>query len=965
MSFFLIRQYRIPFHRLFFCAFVLMIMMWMPHVVACADSEPELVRVGYYENEVFQEGAREGVAKTGYAYEYYRKLSEYTGWKYEYVYGGFGDLYQMLLEGKIDLLAGLAWREERALQIGFPEAVMGSEYYYLVKHDSDVNITADPASLAGCKIGVLDSVQVGVLKQYLKDHHVKADVISFSDNTQLFDAFDSNKVDILAAESDGAHGRKNSEVLSVFGTSDYYLCVNINRPDLLEELNSAQTLLAAEEPNYLNSLSAKYYSTSVTAQAFSEAEREWMDTHQSLQVGYLDHYLPYCDTDAEGNVTGIIKDIIPAILNNLGWRDVTVTYKGYASYDDMVEDIASGVIDIGFPVGGNLYYNEENGIYQSDAVTSTPAELVYKGEFTDETTKHFAVNENNRMQYYFVKTTYPDAEITFYPSAEECLDAVVSGQVGCATLNSLRANDILKNRRFRDLSLRQTTYYDNRCFGVKIGYEGLLKLLNRGIKMLGDGFAQNISYRYTDGLYSYGVIDILLDNMAMFGTILLVIAILIVILLMRDVKRTRKDVTEKEAARQILEKKNLELADSQKALSEALSKAEHASRAKTDFLNNVSHDMRTPMNAIVGFTNLAISHIDDKEQVQDYLSNISVSSRHLLSLINNVLDMSRIESGKMNLEESNVHLPDVLKELQTIVNSDITDKNLTLCVTEDIIHKDIVVDRLRLSQVLLNILSNAVKFTPAGGSIWFRVSEKPPITEEIANIEFSIKDNGIGMSEEFQKSIFDAFSRERSSTVSGIQGTGLGMAITRNIIEMMGGRISVVSEEGQGSEFIVFIPCKIGESVDTQMSSLSSDQISDDGRENDDEIPTMFSGRRVLLAEDNVMNQMIAEAILTEHGLIVETVGDGAAAVEKMETMPAGYYDIILMDIQMPVMDGYEAAKQIRNLNDRSKADIPIVAVTANAFEEDRQISLEAGMNGHLTKPYDVPVIIETLKELL
>ena len=1087
-----IKRHRVLLHRFILFIFTIVFFIIGCPINAYADQEPEVVRVGYYENEVFQEGAKEGEVKNGYAYEYYRKLSEYTGWKYEYVYGEFGDLYQMLLDGEIDLLAGLAWREDRAEIIGYPNAVMGKESYYLVKHDVDSDISADPATLNKCKIGVLDSAMVGTLNQYLEDNHIKAEVVTYSDYTQLFEAFDSHEVDILAAESDGAHGREHSEVLTVFGTSDYYLCINKNRPDLLAELNSAQSLLATEEPNYLNTLRAKYYSVSVTAMAFSQAERDWMNHHTSLHVGYLENYLPYSDTDKQGNVTGIVKDIIPAILDGLGMQNINVTYSGYSNYNAMVADVSSGQIDVAFPVGGGLYYSEESGIYLSNPVSSSHADLVYKGEFSEKTTEHFAVNENNRMQYYFVRTNYPDAEITFYPSSEDCLSALLSGKAGCVTLNGLRANDILRNKKYEDLSLYQTSYNDARCFGVEIGNEGLLKLLNRGVNVLGTDYAQSISYRYTGGLYSYGFIDALKDHMALVGTIILIIVVVIVFLLVRDVRRTRKEVEEQEKARQNLELKNAELAESQKALSDALVAAEHANRAKTVFLNNMSHDIRTPMNAIVGFTALAASHIDNKEQVQDYLGKISVSSQHLLSLINDVLDMSRIESGKVTIEETDVHLPDVIHGLRTIIQSNITAKQLELFIdTQNVMHEDIIADKLRLNQVLLNILSNVIKFTPAGGTITFRVIEKPSSVDNIANFEFRIKDNGIGMSEEFQKSIFEAFSREKTSTVSGIQGTGLGMAIAKKIVDMMGGVIMVNSTEGKGSEFIVELPCKISNIsakfepipelqgvrvlvadddtdtclsvcsmlreigvrpdwtnygkeavirakdaldsadefrvyiIDWQMPDLNGietvrrirkviggsapiiiltaydwSDIEEEAREagvtafcskplfmselrnvmaqplmisldkqteekSDAEAKPDFSGKRVLLAEDNELNQMLAENMLTEVGLAVEIANDGTEAVEKMKSAPAGYYDIILMDIQMPQMDGYEATRQIRALEDNEKAGIPIVAVTANAFEEDRQIAMEAGMNGHLAKPYDVPDIMKTLKELL
>ncbi len=1086
-----IKRFRRPARRLLAVLCALLALLTVFPAAVFADAGAETVRVGYYENEIFQEGAREGAVKTGYAYEYYRKLSEYTGWKYEYVYGGFGDLYRMLLDGEIDLLAGLAWREERAELMLYPDAVMGNESYYLVRHDTDIDITADPATLNGRRIGVLESAMESVLRQFLDDRRVTAEVMTYAGLPELFAAFDAHELDVLAAESDGAAGDEHVEVLCSFGASDYYLCVNRQRPDLLEELNTAQALLAAEEPNYLNNLKAKYYSLSVTARAFSQAERNWTDSHDALHVGYLRNYLPYSDTDAQGEVTGVIRDLIPGILSSLGIADISVSYSGYGSYDEMIADMSAGVIDVAFPVGGGLYYSEENGIYQSTPVVSSPTALICKGMLEAPAAARFAVNENNRMQYYYVRTNYPDAEIVFYPSIEACLEAVLSGKADCTTLNGLRANEILKNRQYAELTLRQSWQSDARCFGVEIGNEGLLKLLNRGINVLGADYVQNLSYRYTGGLYSYGFTDALRDHMALFGAIALAVAALVIFLLVRDMRRTKKEIKAKEASRRELEDANHELAESQRALSDALAAAEHASRAKSDFLNNMSHDIRTPMNAIVGFTALAASHIDNREQVLDYLGKISVSSQHLLSLINDVLDMSRIESGRVTLEETDVHLPDVIHDLRTILQTSVASHQLELFIdTLDVVHEDIVTDRLRLNQILLNILSNAIKFTPAGGSISFRVIERPSADSGLANFEFRIRDTGIGMSEEFRKTIFDAFTRERTSTVSGIQGTGLGMAITKNIVDMMGGTITVQSEQGKGSEFIVELPCRIGgtdarpdplpemagvralvadDDTDTCLSVCAMlrgigmrpdwtnygreavvrakeahDQadafgvyiidwlmpdmngvetarrirretgdgaaiiiltaydwadIEEEAREagvtafcskplfmselrgvlarpfaqsgdaRASETPPVekpdFSGRRILLAEDNEMNRMIAEAILTEFGLSIDIACDGTEAVEKMEEAPAGTYDVILMDIQMPKMNGYEAAKRIRALPDRRKAEIPIVAVTANAFEEDRKVALEAGMNGHLAKPYDIPAIVETLSGLL
>ena len=320
-----------------------------PDAAWADENDSKTVRVGYYENEVFQEGARNDAVKAGYAYEYYRKLAEYTGWEYEYVYDDFSTLYQKLLDGDIDLLAGLAFKEDRAAFIGYPSAPMGNETYTLVKHDTDAETTINPDSLNGKKIGVLNSAIAATLNRYLNGQQIAAEVITFDDYEELFAAFDSGDLDVMAAEGDGAYGRNHAEVLFAFGSSDYYLCTTISRPDLLAELNSAQTQLSIEEPNFVSSLRTKYYSSSISSRAFSVDEREWINTHDTLRVGYLENYLPYSDTDASGHVTGLVKDVVPAIFNNLGISNLNITYSGYKSYDEMIADVRADAIDVAFP----------------------------------------------------------------------------------------------------------------------------------------------------------------------------------------------------------------------------------------------------------------------------------------------------------------------------------------------------------------------------------------------------------------------------------------------------------------------------------------------------------------------------------------------------------------------------------------------------------------------------------------
>ena len=418
-----------------------------------------------------------------------------------------------------------------------------------------------------------------------------------------------------------------------------------------------------------------------------------------------------------------------------------------------------------------------------------------------------------------------------------------------------------------------------------------------------------------------------------------------------------RDATE-EKEREIVQDKNLR---------NALAVAEHANRAKTAFLSNMSHDIRTPMNAIIGFTALATAHIDNTELVLDYLKKIHTSGQHLLSLINDVLDMSRIESGSVEIEYAAVHLPDILNDLKTIIQGSSYSRQQKLTIdTQDILHEDIITDKLRLTQVLLNISSNAVKFTQVGGRISIRVSEEPCKRDGFTTVIFRVKDNGSGMSPEFRKHVFDSFSREHTVTETGIGGSGLGMAIAKNIVDMMGGTIQVESEVGKGTEFTVAFECKIaGAAVKQEPAPESGNLIKSENQKPQAESKRSYKGKKALLVEDNELNREIATAILEEAGLKVDAVEDGTDAVARMTEAAEDEYDLILMDIQMPKMDGYTATREIRTLRSNKKANIPIVAMTANAFEEDRQKALRAGMNAHIAKPIDVNILMETLDKII
>ena len=395
------------------------------------------------------------------------------------------------------------------------------------------------------------------------------------------------------------------------------------------------------------------------------------------------------------------------------------------------------------------------------------------------------------------------------------------------------------------------------------------------------------------------------------------------------------------------------LEEQHRLLEDALDKAQRASQAKSAFLNNMSHDIRTPMNAIIGFTNLASSHLNDQELVRDYLNKIKAASDHLLSLINDVLDMSRIESSKVVIEETPCCLPQILRNLQSMLQADLDFKELHFHMDDSaLVHPYVLCDQLRLNQVLLNTLSNALKFTPAGGDIFISVIERPGDTADAAIYEFCIRDTGIDMAPEFLPHIFEPFERERTSTVSGIQGTGLGMSITKNLVELMHGQIAVESQRGVGSAFSFTFSFRLSAPPDKQWAPDVAE-------------PQPLNGCHILLAEDNELNQEIAVTLLEEEGCTVDVAANGAEAVEKVLHSSDAPYDLVLMDIQMPVMDGIEAIKTIRAMEDPKLARLPIIVMTADVFEESRQRTLAAGIDGYLAKPIDTNKLFSALRNIL
>lgn len=911
--------------------------------VNISAKEQKTVKVGYYFSHNFQEGTDDSSPKSGYSYEYLQKLASYTGWKYEYVYGEWEELFEKLTTGEIDLMAGIAYSGDRVDLVSYPEREMLNETFYIYKDENDSSIQCgDIDSYKGKKIGALrnDQRMTDALEKWKSRYQADIEIVYYPDITTCAKAFNEKQIDGFVSADNVVSSYSGITPVEKIGKQPFYLCVTKERTDLLNELNMAVSIINEQDSLELDELRNKYYTETTVSVFLSEQEQQWMQEHDKVTVGYLNHYLPYCDTEKDGTVTGLVADIVPDLFNALpGDYHPEIIYRGFEDQQEMLSCLKNGEIDFAIPVSDGKWYSEQQGFVQSSSIVAFPVALAYREPYSENIASKIAVNRKNLRQYWYTLSNYPDAEIILYDTIEDCVNAVKEGKAGSTLLSALRVSQLLGHDK--KLNIITLTDDEKLCFGVASGNKALLQILNHGLSLLGESYGLNHTYRYLDTIVSYTLTNVIQDHVWFFIGLLTVLIILIIIYFIH-----REQVQQKTAAR---EQKHKEL------LEEALGAARQASVAKKVFLQNMSHDIRTPMNAVLGFTNLAIQAGDDTEKIQDYLSKIQISGNHLLGIVNEVLEISRIESGQTKLDETVCNIADIVNETDVIIRAQALEKKQEFTI--DIWQvQDMYVycDKLRAKEILVNLLGNAVKYTQTGGRISLRIIQQPCEQEGYGNYEIHVKDNGCGMSQEFLQKIFVPFERQANSTISGIQGTGLGMTIIKGFVDAMNGTIDIISEENKGTEVIVRLRHKLAEAPQTE-----------DTQEPAAYPKEFFAGKRILLVEDNSLNREIAIAILEEAGLKVDSAENGAIAVEKVANSRSGYYDAVLMDIQMPIMDGHTATRQIRALKNQSLARIPIIAVSANAFDEDMEASYEAGMNGHLAKPIIVSELFETLGDIL
>ena len=729
------------------------------------------------------------------------------------------------------------------------------------------------------------------------------------------------------------------------GESGIYYAINKNRPDLKEELDDAMRALDEAVPFYTADLYKRYFSMDYTPILTGE-EKAWLKEHGAIKMGFLTSDSGVSTFDpATGEFTGVITDYIQFAADCLGNQELEFQLVGYDSKEAELDALKSGEIDMIFHFDQNPNLAEEYHFARTNTTwTSNLMAVTNQQHFNENNVNRIAVPQNKLSLKKYLAFYYPQWEIVDCDTQEDAAKLVKDGQADCFVTGISSENKYSKKYSFYSVPLLNPV---KSCFAVNSGNRSLLSILNKTIKAMPVNMLAGALAMYKSSARKVTLSDFIKDN---FFKVMLISSIAVAVVLLTILMLLQKARKAEAAARKAAN----DTQELNAKLQVAVEKAESANRAKSTFLFNMSHDIRTPMNAIIGYADLASRHLDDPAKLKNYMENIQVCGQNLLMLLNNVLDLARIENDKTEMEYS---VSDIEKDFRNCVamfRNQADSKGQTLMVTTQLQYPYIYADIPHLTEVCTNLVSNAVKYTGAGGTIRCNVTQKPGEKEGWCDTVVTVADNGIGMSQEFQKHIFEPFERERTSTVSKVEGSGIGMGIVKKLVGLMGGTVEVESRIGVGSTFIVTIPCRIASEDETQAK-----------RETNPSDQKCLCGTRILLTEDNDLNAEIAVELLQEEGCTVDRAKDGVECVDMLEKAANGTYQLILMDIQMPVMNGYDAARKIRGLDDPQKANIPIIAMTANAFTEDRQVALDAGMNDHIAKPINMNVLVPTLRKYL
>ena len=929
--------------------------IWMVLTVPCRAAETnndekqsQIIRVGSVE-DTFNYVDKNGVRR-GYGYELMQALAGYTGWKFEYVKCDWSDCFDKLENGEIDIMGDISYTDERAQKMLFPDEPMGEEKYILYADLSDTDIgMSDFKSLDGKRVGVLmDTEPEIMLTEWENKNGIHTEHVNVNNDDDVEKKLANHEIDCFVSLEESTWSEQGISSVTTIGKSGIYFAINKERSDIKTELDYAMRQLEQDSPFFKADLYKKYFTLDYI-QVLTGKEKVWVEEHGGIQIGFLNNDPAIFSMDEEtGKLTGMLAEYISYAKDCLGNQTLEFNIHAYDDYDEMIQALQNREIDMIFYAGRNPYFAEQNGYALTNTAWTYSLMAVTDEEKFDENKVHtVAVPKEKYALKQHIAFSYPEWKLVDCDSLDNAADMVIQEKADCFLMGASQALIYDNSQNFKSVPLTKTM---EACFTVREGEGSLLSILNKTIKAMPSDMLTSALAIYDSTADKVTFSDFIKDNLLVFLATVGFLALSIIGIILVLLRKARKA----EAVAKLAAKDTKKLNDK---LEIALKKAEDASLAKTRFLNNMSHDIRTPMNAILGYAQLMEEELKEKDlpETSDHLEKLQQSGNLLLSIINNVLDMARIESGKMEIDENYGRIEDIRQTLFEIFGDEAKKKNIALHYTINVEHEHILTDTTKVKEIFVNILSNAIKYTPPGGSVMINVDELVCDESGYMMVRTRVSDTGIGMSQDYLTKIFDAFTRERNTTKSKITGSGLGMSIVKRYVDLLGGTIDVESEPGKGSTFTVTLKHRIAdESYYVKKHDEGSGTAS-----------KILEGRNILLAEDNDLNAEIAEAILERAGLKTERVEDGIQCVNKITKMPVGTYDMILMDIQMPRMDGYKATQAIRHLPDKDKACIPIVAMTANAFEEDKRDAVAAGMNGHIAKPIQIDKLLSMLAEVL
>lgn len=929
--------------------------IWMMLSVHCQAAEtnndekqPQTIRVGSFE-DTFNYVDKNGVRR-GYGYELMQALSGYTGWKFEYVKCDWSNCFDKLENGEIDIMGDISYTDERAQKMLFSDEPMCEEKYILYADLSHTDIgTSDFKAMDGKRVGVLMGTEPEImLREWENKNGIHTKHVNVNNDDDVEKKLANHEIDCFVSLEESIWSEQGISSVTTIGKSGIYFAINKERSDIKTKMDHAMRQLEQDSPFFKADLYKKYFTLDYK-QSLTGKEKSWVEEHGGIKIGFLNNDQAIFSMDEEtGKLTGMLAEYISYAKDCLGNQTLEFNICEYDDYNEMLQALQNHEIDMIFYAGRNPDLAEKKGYTLTNtAWTYSLMAVTDEKYFNEDKSYTVAVPKEQEALKQHIAFSYPRWKLVDYDSFADAADMVMNEKADCFLMGTSQALKYDNERDFKSVPLTKTM---EACFAVREGEGILLSILNKTLKDMPSDMLTSALAIYDSTADKVTFYDFVKDNMLVFFVtagffVLTIIGIILVLL-----RKARKA----EAVAKLAANDTQKLNDK---LEIALKKAEDASLAKTRFLSNMSHDIRTPMNAILGYAQLMEDNLKGKNlpETSEYLKKLQQSGNLLLSIINNVLDMARIESGRMEIDENYGRIEDIWQTLFEVFGDEAKKKNIVLQYTINVEHENILTDTTKVKEIFVNILSNAIKYTSSGGSVKVSVDELPCDEAGYMMVRTRVSDTGIGMSQEYLTNIFEAFTRERNVTKSKIAGTGLGMSIVKKYVDLLGGTINVESELGKGSTFTVTLKHRIADE-----SYYVKKYIEESGTGSE-----ILEGRNILLAEDNDLNAEIAEAILESAGLKIERVEDGIQCVNRIEKMPADTYDMILMDIQMPQMDGYKATQAIRNLPDEDKASIPIVAMTANAFEEDKRDAIAAGMNGHIAKPIQVDKMLSILSEVI